>query len=142
MVDFELQRWALDLAEEFHRGQTDKLGKPYIIHVVNVALNVSPGQARIVALLHDVVEDTKCTLAFIREEFGDEIADAVDAITKREGEKYLTYLHRVRSNELAREVKFADIGDNCADGRVAALDEVDRLRLREKYRLARNVLLA
>lgn len=139
---FDALRRALELAEEFHHGQTDKLGKPYIIHVVNVAFNVSRGLPQIVALLHDIVEDTDCSLEFIREEFGNAVADAVDAITKREGENYMVYLHRVRSNGLAREVKLADIGDNCAETRMEALDEVDQLRLREKYRLARNVLLA
>lgn len=139
---YDSQRWALALAEAFHRDQTDKAGFPYILHVVTVAFHVSPGLARIVALLHDIVEDTKCTLEFIRKEFGDEIADAVDAITKRDGESYLAYLNRVRSNDLAREVKYADICDNSSETRMEALDEVDRLRLREKYRLARNVLTA
>jgi len=138
----DLQRQALALAEQMHRGQSDKLGKPYILHVVNVALSVSAGPARIVALLHDIVEDTECSLGCVYEAFGTEIGDAVDAITKREGESYLTYLHRVRSNELAREVKYADICDNSMDSRMEALKEIDRLRLREKYRLARNVLLA
>lgn len=141
MADAALTRKALELAERYHRSQTDKLGQPYILHVVSVAFRVPAGPVRIVALLHDIVEDTDCTLDLIRNEFGDEIANAVDAITKREDEDYLKYLLIVRTNELAAQVKYADICDNSAADRLAGLDELTRRRLEEKYRMARNVLL-
>ena len=49
---------AIALAAEAHEGQTDKAGAPYILHVLRVVLACPPGDAQIVAALHDVVEDT------------------------------------------------------------------------------------
>ncbi|MDP7468317.1 MAG: HD domain-containing protein, partial [Alphaproteobacteria bacterium] len=78
------------LAETLHEGQTDKLGNPYIDHVRDVADRVSSLGANyfIVGLLHDSVEDTDITLEKIEEEFGKDVRDGVDGMTKREGEDY------------------------------------------------------
>ena len=68
--------------------------------------------AVIVALLHDVVEDAGVTFESIRSEFGSEVSDAVEAVTKRKGEPLELYYERVRGNRLALIVKAADIRDN------------------------------
>ena len=64
------------------------------------------------ALLHDVVEDAGVTPESIRSEFGLEVSDAVEAVTKRKGEPLELYYERVRGNRLALIVKAADIRDN------------------------------
>jgi (p)ppGpp synthase/HD superfamily hydrolase len=92
---------AFEVALLAHQGQTDKSGAPHIGHVVRVCANVQGEEARIVALLHDVVEDTDITLKEIRDQFGAKIAKSVDALTKRQGEAVETYLKRVASDKLA-----------------------------------------
>lgn len=61
-----------------------------------------------VAYLHDVVEDTGCDLCMVRSNFGDVVADAVDAITKRKGESRTQYIARCKLNNTARKVKVCD----------------------------------
>jgi len=67
---------------------------------------------RIVAILHDVVEDTEVTLDEIEDIFGAHVRYAVDAITEREGETYKDYIKRVHKNTFATVVKIADLQDN------------------------------
>lgn len=109
------------VAEKSHDGQ--KYGnEPYINHVHNVQLAVSSlpfpkGQIkklRTVAILHDVFEDSKLfTLKDMTSCYSKEIVDALDAITKREGEDYhLDYLNRVKNNKLAKIVKVCDLNEN------------------------------
>ena len=72
--------------------------------------------AVIVSLLHDVVEDSaEWTVDMLVEDFGQQVGDAVEAITKREGESYREYIERVRTNEIARRVKIRDIRDNLSE---------------------------
>ena len=104
---------AIILAATAHRGVLDKSGEPYILHPLRVMQNVPPGDARIVAVLHDVVEDTPITLDDLRElGYSDAVVAAVDAISRRDGEKYLDFVERAVSNPIARFVERADITDN------------------------------
>lgn len=113
---------AYALAMEAHDGQTYQ-NEPYVVHPRRVSKllhdrGVSDEDYIIVALLHDVVEDCQGYSVFaIRQQFGDRVADAVDAITRRKGENYYkegedSYLRRVAANPIAREVKIADMADN------------------------------
>jgi (p)ppGpp synthase/HD superfamily hydrolase len=102
---------AFELARKAHEGQLDKGGRPYIEHPLTVERLVSTPIERIVALLHDVVEDTDVTIDDL-EPFGKEVVAAVDAITKRSGEKLEDYLSRVKANAVARAVKIADLTHN------------------------------
>lgn len=135
--------YAVKCASENHMHQRDKAGEPYILHVLRVWHRVAADggsvDAQIVALLHDVVEDTTVTLDQVRYVFGATVGAAVDAITKREGETRKAYLDRVRANELAALVKFHDATDNFE--RVKNIsNEADRARLHEKYRSTLAVL--
>lgn len=110
---------AIAIASSAHLGQTrikKEKGLPYILHVLRVMLDkrfVSTREEQIVAVLHDVVEDTDWTLDNIRAEgYSEDVIEAIDAITKREGELYKDYLVRVESNSIARKVKLADLHDN------------------------------
>jgi len=135
---------AFELALTAHAGQVDKAGAPYIGHVARVAARVADGPedeaARVVALLHDVVEDTKVTLAEVEAQFGAEIAQAVDALTRRKSEPGESYYARVRANALALVVKRADIDDNADPARLSLLPEETRNRLSRKYATARAAL--
>jgi (p)ppGpp synthase/HD superfamily hydrolase len=106
---------AKKLSKDAHSGMKDQAGVDYFSgHVSHVA-----GRAKkygevygVVGYLHDVVEDTNVTLKDIRDQFGDEVADAVDAITKRSGESYQRYLSRVKANKIATVVKLVDMNHN------------------------------
>lgn len=133
------------VATSAHGRQRDKAGRPYIDHPARVAASVAAEvgarhAAVAVAWLHDVVEDTDVTLDELRRAFGEVIADAVDAITRRSGEGAEAYYARVRANELALIVKRFDIADNLDPERVRLLDEVTAERLARKYRTARQEL--
>jgi guanosine-3',5'-bis(diphosphate) 3'-pyrophosphohydrolase len=105
---------ALTWAIVAHAGQVDQKGQPYILHVLRVAMAMTTSEARIVAVLHDVVEDSEglITLGVLAADFSGDVLSAVDALTRRQGEKYTDYILRVRRNLLARQVKLADLQDN------------------------------
>src|SRR4051794_16026774 len=134
---------ALRIAAQAHEGQTEKNGQPYILHPLRVMNAVDGEAAKIVAVLHDVVEDTPVTEDDLRREgFGEEVLDALRCVTHRGDESYADYVVRCRGNEVARRVKLADLEDNARPSR--ALLRPDRLepdlaRLR-KYFLAYKFL--
>jgi (p)ppGpp synthase/HD superfamily hydrolase len=134
---------AMSIARLYHRGQRDKGGRSYFeAHVADVHQRVTDQSAavQVVALLHDVLEDTDCTEVELRREFPADVVDAVVAITHRPGEPRSDYYERVRRNALALMVKLADIASNTDPSRMALLDEATRDRLVVKYQAAREAL--
>jgi (p)ppGpp synthase/HD superfamily hydrolase len=128
---------AIELAENAHRGATDKAGRPYMQHVRRVVSTVHTNTERMTAALHDVVEDTPTTLEDLTAAgCPTEVVAAVDALTRRAGESYDSFLERVARNELARRVKVADLMDNSDESRLALLSPEEAKRLRAKYRRA------
>ena len=95
-----------------HKGQFDRQGEPYYKHPETVAAGVMTDDEKIVAYLHDVVEDTDVTEEEIRAVFGDDIADAVALMTHDENESYESYVKRIAENEIARHVKMSDLRHN------------------------------
>lgn len=120
---------ALAIAKKAHADQVDKAGRAYIEHPIKVASLVKGKKAKIVALLHDVCEDSDFTLEDLRNEgFSKEIIEAIDAITKRENERYRHYIKRVRANKLATTVKIADATHNSDYGRITNYSTEDIAR--------------
>jgi (p)ppGpp synthase/HD superfamily hydrolase len=119
---------AIALACTAHRGQVDKNGQPYILHVLRVMMKQNDPVARIIAALHDVVEDSATTIADLRDAgYSEEICSAVDALTRRETEAYDEMIARVAANSLARRVKLADLEDNMDQSRRRnGLDDAER----------------
>ncbi|MGC6325720.1 HD domain-containing protein [Pasteurella multocida] len=136
-----LSRKAEEYAKSIHSHQLDKAGKPYIEHLAFVADFVANQSDDVIATawLHDSVEDTETSLEDITRLFGDVIAEAVNAITKQQGENYQDYLVRVKSNEIARKVKVADLTHNMDLSRLLCITEQDRKRV-EKYQMALEFL--
>lgn len=132
---------AKSLAIQLHAEQTDKAGKPYAHHLkaVTDALIGNSDEVIITGWLHDSVEDTGITLDEISSLFGESVAKAVDAITKRKGESYSEYLNRVKANSIARLVKIADLSHNMDLSRLLKITEKDLAR-REKYINAKEFL--
>lgn len=81
----ELINKAIDLAYSAHQGQKDKAGRPYFTHPFTVAMKMDTQAEICAALLHDVVEDSRITVEYLRENFTPEIAEAVDILTHRDG---------------------------------------------------------
>lgn len=132
---------ALVIAAEAHQGVADKGGAPYILHPLRLMLQMKTTDERIVALLHDVVEDSPWTLDALRAEgFSEAVVSAIDGLTRREGETYEDFITRGVSNSLTRRVKLADIEDNMDLRRLAVIGEKDLERL-QRYQRARQVIL-
>lgn len=127
------------MAKEAHEGQFDRGGEPYIGHPTTVASFVTDPTEKIVALLHDVVEDSHFTIVDIRREFGDEIAEAITVLTHGSDE-YAVYIAKIKANPLARAVKIADLRHNMDLSRIEHPTEVDFSRL-AKYEQALRTLL-
>lgn len=127
---------AIALAVEAHRGQRDKAGQTYILHPLRVMLRLEGEAERMVAVLHDVVEDSACTLERLRGlGYPEEVLGALDCLTKREGETYEAFIERVLPHPLARRVKLADLEDNMDVRRLTAVTAKDAERL-ARYRAA------
>lgn len=127
---------AITIAAQAHAGQVDKGGAPYILHPLRVMLGVEQPEERIVAVLHDVLEDSAVTLEQLRAEgFSAPVLAALSALTKVEGEDYPAFIRRAAANPLARRVKRADLADNSDLSRIPEPGAEDLRRL-EKYRQA------
>ena len=124
---------ALAIASKAHDGQIDKGGQPYINHPIAVAELVESPTEKIVALLHDVCEDTDVTIDDLRAAgFSDNVLDAVQAITKINGESYEEYMDRVAKNPVATAVKIADMMHNSDLSRIPTPSPKDFERV-ERY---------
>lgn len=129
--------YAIAVAATAHAGQVDKGGQPYILHPLRVMADVVGLNERIVAVLHDVIEDSDTySLDQAQVDFGIEVAMALDAITKRKGETYDAYLGRVAANKLATTVKLADMRDNSDLSRLGGLPTKSDWERLEKYQVA------
>ncbi|MBI2687856.1 MAG: GTP pyrophosphokinase [Acidobacteria bacterium] len=131
---------AISLAALAHEGQVDKAGAPYILHVLRVMLRVGTPEERMVAVMHDMVEDCGWTPEKLRAEgFSEAVVNGVDAVTRRESETYEEFVLRAKANSIGRAVKMADLLDNADTSRLPAITERDKVRL-DKYRRAIEVL--
>ena len=123
---------AIELAKQHHKGQTDKVGKPYINHPLRVMNQMKSEDEKIVAVLHDIVEDTDISLNDLRNEgFSEEVVSAVECLTKQDGENYDSYIERISFNPLAVKIKLADLEDNRDLTRLPEVTDKDMERLRE-----------
>ena len=139
-MDYEaLLKKAEDIATVAHKGQFDRCGVEYINHPRTVASYVDNPKEKIVAWLHDTIEDTDITEADLRPVFGDEITDAVVALTKTEGEDYFDYISRAIKNPLSARVKIADLTHNMKPDRIPHPTEEDQKRM-EKYKKAYEIV--
>ncbi|NQX64629.1 GTP pyrophosphokinase [Paenibacillus alba] len=133
---------AIIIATQFHDGQTDKGGKPYILHPLRLMLKAPDNDSKIVSVLHDVIEDTNITLEQLKEEgFSKVIIEALDCLTRRKEETYEEFIQRIKPNTLARYVKLLDLEDNRDVKRIKDLSQDDFERLK-RYGKAVEYLLS
>ncbi len=133
---------AIALAVRAHAGQRDKYGAPYILHPLRVMLRCEGESARMVAVLHDVIEDTPITLDELRAQaYPAEVVEALDCLTRRAGESYEAFIERIAPHPLARQVKLADLEDNMDLRRITRWEADTAARL-ERYQRAYRRLKA
>jgi (p)ppGpp synthase/HD superfamily hydrolase len=124
-----------------HNGQVDKSGVPYIWHLIRVARRVKSTDEKILALLHDVVEDTDTSFDEVRKiGASEEIINALRLLTHEKGVDYEEYVKGISKNSLAKTVKLADLADNSNPERLEKLPEDTRNRLISKYKMAFSIL--
>lgn len=127
---------AIALAVKAHTGQVDKAGQIYILHPLRVMFAVEGETAQIVAVLHDVVEDSDTTFVdLLAMGYSTEVLSALDCLTRRDGETYMEFVQRAKVNPIARQVKLADMEDNMDVRRLTQITDKDRERL-NRYRNA------
>lgn len=133
---------AIQIAVEAHAGVKDRGGKAYILHPLSVMMRVETDAEKIVAVLHDVIEDTGWTFDNLREEgFSEEIIEALGSVTKTSDEEdYDQFVLRAQKNEIGRKVKIADIKENLDVTRLGHLTEKDTARI-NKYKNALRLLM-
>lgn len=136
-----LTRKAMRICYAAHEGQVDKSGVPYVFHPLHLAEQMETEEEICTALLHDVVEDTKWTLAELEAEgFPAGVLEAVRLLTREKDVSYMAYIERLSGNRIARKVKLADLEHNSDLTRLIEVTERD-LRRQEKYFLAKEFLL-
>ena len=141
MIYTENTKKAMNIAYSAHNGQKDKSGVPYVFHPFHLAEQMETEDECIVALLHDVVEDTTITIEYLSQIFSDNIIQAIKLLTHDDSIPYMDYIRKLKSNPLARKVKLADLEHNSDTTRLENPTEKDIKRW-GKYRKAREILLS
>lgn len=128
MINTKLTRLASKIAYKAHEGQVDKAGVPYIFHPIHIAEQMDTENSCIVALLHDVVEDSDITIDYLSKYFSEEVMAALKILTKNENDDYVEYIKRVKTNKLATKVKLKDLKHNSDLTRLDIVTDEDRER--------------
>lgn len=141
MIYTEKTKRAIKLCFKAHEGQVDKSGLPYVHHPLHLAEQMDDEEGTIVALLHDVVEDTDYTIKDLKGMgFGDAVVEAIDIMTHRPEVPYMDYVKEIAKNSIARKVKLADLNHNCDLTRLNHEPTSKDLERVEKYKKAKEML--
>ena len=136
MIYTELTKRALKLCFEAHKNQTDKSGMPYVFHPFHLAEQMKDEETTIVALLHDIVEDTDYTIADLEKlGFPSNVLQALQLLTHNDDTPYMEYVAKIKLNQIAKAVKLADLEHNSDLSRLDTVDE-KALKRKEKYHQA------
>jgi len=141
MKQQQLLEQAIYIALQAHKGKADKGGCPYILHPLRLMLAMETTEEKIVAVLHDVIEDSSFTIQKLKQEgFSKKVLDAVSLLTKTENQNYENYISAIKKNPLATKVKLADLKDNMDKSRLQKITEEDLIRIK-KYKSAIKQLI-
>ncbi len=140
MIYTPMTKKALKVCFKAHKNDKDKSGMPYVFHPFHLAEQMNTEATTIVALLHDVVEDTKTTFSDLKKKgFSKEVIEALRCLTHDKKVPYMEYVKNIKKNPIAKAVKIADMTHNSD---LSRLDKVDRkaLKRKEKYEEALAIL--
>ncbi len=137
MIYTKKTKKALNLCFEAHKDQKDKSGMPYVFHPFHLAEQMETEDTTVVALLHDVVEDTDCTFADLEKEgFGETVIEALKLLTHGDGVDYMDYVQAIKGNPVAKAVKLVDLRHNSDRTRVEQPDE----KMLERWKTYREAI--
>lgn len=139
MINTKLTRKAMIIAYNAHKNQFDKSGVPYIYHPIHVAEKMKTENECIVALLHDVVEDTETTFEQLENIFSSEIIDSLKLLTKDNTVDYYEYIMKIKKNPIAKSVKIEDLKHNLDLTRLDVITE-DDIKRENRYKKALLIL--
>lgn len=132
---------AIKIALEVHSGQVDKAGEMYLLHPLRLMFKFHTEDERVVAVLHDVIEDGEITLENLKLlGFSDSVVNAIDCLSRRKDEKYENFISRLSIDKLARKIKIEDIKDNLDLTRLNYISDKELKRI-EKYHRSLRLLL-
>lgn len=132
---------AISIAVKYHENQRDSEGMPKVLHPINVMFKMQTEEEMIVAVLHDVVEDTEYSLRNLSlDNFSNLTLFSVECITRRVGEKYSSYIQRVKTNDISIKVKLADLEDNMDLRRMDNISEDLAISFVKRYKPVWNQL--
>ena len=140
MIYTPMTKIALKICFEAHKNQTDKSGMPYVFHPFHLAEQMVDEKTTVVALLHDVIEDTEYTIDDLKNMgFSDDILSAIALMTHADGVPYMEYVAKIKTNSIAKAVKLADLRHN------SDMSRLDKVTIRdceraEKYKKAIDLL--
>ena len=140
MIYTKMTKLALRLCFDAHKEQRDKSGMPYVFHPFHLAEQMTDEKTTIVALLHDLIEDTDYTLNDLRcIGFDEDVIEAIALMTHEDGVPYMDYVAKIKENPIAKAVKLADLRHNSDMTRFDVITPYDEVRA-EKYRKAIELL--
>lgn len=140
MIYTKLTKQAMKLCFEAHKDQVDKTGIPYVFHPFHLAEQMNDEYTTIIALLHDVVEDTDTTFEDLEDMgYPKEVIDALRLLTHEKYVPYMDYVSKIKDNPLAKTVKLADLRHNSDMTRLDVVDD-KAMKRAEKYRKAIQLL--
>ena len=140
MIYTPMTKTALKLCFEAHKDQIDKSGMPYVFHPFHLAEQMADENTTIVALLHDVIEDTEYTLDDLRKfGFAEDVLSAISLMTHADDVPYMEYVVKIKTNPIAKAVKLADLKHNSDMSRLDRITQIDDERAK-KYKQAIELL--
>ena len=139
MINTKLTKKAMIIAYNAHMNQIDRAGVPYIYHPIHLAEQMDTEIECIVALLHDVVEDTDVTFEQLKKEFSGEVIEVLRLLTHDKNTDYMEYIMKLKKNPIAKKIKIADIKHNLDETRLEKVTLKDIAR-RNKYKKALEIL--
>lgn len=141
MLCTDLTKKAMKLCFDAHKDQVDKAGIPYVTHPLHLAEQMPDETTTVVALLHDVVEDSDYTMDnIIAAGFPKVVTDTLALLTHDKSVPYMEYVAALKDNSIARLVKLADLEHNSDTSRLDKVTPDDIIRI-EKYQKAKELLL-
>ncbi len=134
MIYTVMTKKAIKLMYEIHKEQVDKAGMPYVLHPLHVAEEMKDETSTIVALLHDVVEDSNITFDKLSElGFSTNVIESLKLLTHNENDDYFDYIKKIATNPISTSVKLADLKHNSDLTRIDKITDNDILRTK-KYK--------
>ena len=139
MINTPRTRKAMRVAYQAHKNQFDKAQVPYIYHSIHLAEQMNTELECIVALLHDVVEDTDMTFLDLEKFFSSEVIEILKLLTRDKRTDYMEYIKKIKTNKVAKKIKIADIIHNSDETRLDVIDE-ETIKRRKRYQKALKYL--